>query len=223
MKLAPKLTLALFLGICVVFATNGFLEIRREIALFESVTRREHHLMGQGLSVSLAEVWAVEGESRALDLLRRVNETESGRVQIHWVWTDSPPGQPHHAGLPPDSLVQLERGDEVSVERSGGDTRSIATYIPVTLEGTRRGAIELVESLAEERRYVRGTVFQLIAATVLMALVSGAIALVLGVAFVGKPMRRLVDQARRVGAGHLGDRLSLNQKDEIGSSPGSST
>jgi len=44
----------------------------------------------------------------------------------------------------------------------------------------------------------------------------GGLAMVLGGWFVGRPIQRLCEQARRVGAGDLSTRLDLEQRDEIG-------
>src|SRR5262249_4136572 len=72
------------------------------------------------------------------------------------------------------------------------------------------------ESLAGERKYVRATIVQTLLATAALALVSAVVTTALGVWFVGRPMRALREQARRIGAGDLHARLSLKQRDEIG-------
>jgi signal transduction histidine kinase len=45
---------------------------------------------------------------------------------------------------------------------------------------------------------------------------SGVVAMALGVVFVGRPIRLLVEKARRVGAGDFDGELALRQRDELG-------
>jgi two-component system NtrC family sensor kinase len=52
--------------------------------------------------------------------------------------------------------------------------------------------------------------------TGVMAAVCGALVMLLGGWFVGRPIRALVDKARRIGAGDLSGPLVLRQRDEIG-------
>jgi len=51
---------------------------------------------------------------------------------------------------------------------------------------------------------------------VIMGAVCGALALLLGGWFVGRPIKALVGKARRIGAGDLAGPLTLGQRDEIG-------
>jgi two-component system NtrC family sensor kinase len=96
-----------------------------------------------------------------------------------------------------------------------GDDRRI-TYIPVSVDGRQRGALEVSESLSPERRFMRATELQVVATTGLMILLCAAIALGLGFWFVGRPMQALCDKARRVGGGDLSGPLMVRQRDEIG-------
>lgn len=67
-----------------------------------------------------------------------------------------------------------------------------------------------------QHRYVRATIANVVFATSALALVCGAMIIGFGVWFVGRPMRKLIEQARRVGAGDLSRRLVLSQHDQIG-------
>src|SRR5208283_4365944 len=57
---------------------------------------------------------------------------------------------------------------------------------------------------------------QIVQRTAIGALVAILSIAVVGFTFVGRPMRRLVDKARRIGAGDLSGPLDLRQHDEIG-------
>jgi signal transduction histidine kinase len=79
----------------------------------------------------------------------------------------------------------------------------------------RPAAVELSEPLAALQRHTRDSVLQ---TSVVMALflASSAVAVaLLGIAFIGRPMQKLVEKTRRVGAGDLGGPLQLRGHDEL--------
>src|SRR6185437_6472416 len=57
---------------------------------------------------------------------------------------------------------------------------------------------------------------QQVIATIAMAIAGTAVASIVGLWFVGRPMRRLVEQARRIGQGDFQYRTAVVQHDEIG-------
>jgi two-component system NtrC family sensor kinase len=67
-----------------------------------------------------------------------------------------------------------------------------------------------------QRQHARQTVRNTLLTTIVMVTVCGAIALLLGGWFVGRPIRSLVDKAQRIGHGDLSGPLALRQRDEIG-------
>src|SRR5262249_34189779 len=67
-----------------------------------------------------------------------------------------------------------------------------------------------------QRNFLRHTELQVLGTLVALILLGGAVAIWVGVIFVGRPMRQLTDQARRIGAGDLSHRITLAQRDEIG-------
>ena len=89
-------------------------------------------------------------------------------------------------------------------------------YAYVPIEDTHLGALEIAQSLRKESEFRRHAFGDQAVAALLTAIISTVLASVAGLAFVGRPMRWLVAQARRVGAGDLSQRLALRQRDEIG-------
>jgi two-component system, NtrC family, sensor kinase len=90
------------------------------------------------------------------------------------------------------------------------------TYVPLTIPGTRPAALELSEPLGPQRAFLRRSELHVVLTLAVMVVLSGLLALGLGMAFVGRPLRALADQARRVGGGDLSHRLDVSQRDEIG-------
>jgi two-component system, NtrC family, sensor kinase len=216
MKLARKLTLALMVGILLVLAGNAAYRVQREIALFERDSRRDSLLLGRTLAGSVARVWPTVGESQALDLVEDANQRE-GAVRIRWVWTDVPIVEPDAI----DTMPSLEEPGSwgsgvlqfVSQAKGKG---ALYTYLPVAVPGERPGAIEVRDSLVDERTYVRRTILQALVTTGVLVALCGGIASGLGVLLVGRPAASLIDQARSIGGGDFSRRLHLSQRDEIG-------
>ena len=216
MKLARRLTLWLLLGMSAVLVLSGTLRVKREIRLFESDMRHDQHLLGKVLGAAVTSVWEQEGELPARHLIARANAEEQD-VLIRWVWLAAPPGSPDAPRLSPAALADAARGREVvRTEPRDGHGGHVYTYVPVDVPGNRAGALELGESLSMERRYVRTSIGSTVAVTAAMAAVSALLASWLGVHLVGRPLRELVAQARRVGSGDMSARVPVRHRDEIG-------
>jgi two-component system, NtrC family, sensor kinase len=214
MKLAQKLTLFLVIGMCLVLALDFWIGVRRELDLHAADMRRDQHVTGQALGAAFAELWRTAGRERAQALVERTNRV-AGQSLIRWISLDASPSR-LGPQLPSSDVAALRQGREVQRASGSGGSERFFTYVPVRTDGVVSGAIEISESLAENRRYVRLMLYhQLATAGVLIGL-SGLIAILLGAAFVGRPIRILVDKTRRIAAGDLAQPLDLHQHDEIG-------
>jgi signal transduction histidine kinase len=78
------------------------------------------------------------------------------------------------------------------------------------------GFVELSESRAYERAYVRDTLVRAAWATLAAGILAALLAAALGMYMVGRPLGKLAQKARRIGAGDLSGRLDFSQRDEIG-------
>lgn len=217
MRLTRKLALALTCAILVVLGGNSIIRVRREVALFEENSRTDNELLGRAVAGAAALTFQRVGEEEALDLVEDANQRES-QVLIRWVWLDAPVGDERAPDLPVNSLAPIGRGETVELRATarGPVSDALYTYVPVHLPGPRLAAIELQESLATEQAYLRRTILQTSIATATLLALCAGITFGLGVLLVGRPVRRLVEQARRIGAGDLSLRIDVHQRDEIG-------
>jgi two-component system, NtrC family, sensor kinase len=216
MKLAQKLTLFLVLGMCFVLGLDYWMNVRRELRLHAADMRHDQHVTGQAFGVAFADLWNTGGRATALGLIDRANQA-SGQSYVRWIEFDAPPGSRFAPLLPRSALGDVARGREIGGTQAdpSGPGRFI-TYVPVRIDGRIPGALELSESLAETRRYVRSTLLNRIATVAALGALSGLIAVLLGATFVAAPIRSLVDKTRRIAAGDLSRPLDLHQRDEIG-------
>jgi two-component system, NtrC family, sensor kinase len=216
MKLFHKLTIAIVFGITLVMAGNALFQVRREAELFDADSSHDQHTVGRVLRASVEAVWRADGEQAARRLIADANESNTD-LTLRWVSLEPDPAAADAPEVPREQLPSVLAGRE-SVVRGrlpSGDDRRI-TYIPVAVDGIRRGALEVSESLSPERHFMRATELQVVATTALMVMLCAGIALGLGFWFVGRPMQALCDKARRVGEGDLSGPLVVRQRDEIG-------
>jgi two-component system, NtrC family, sensor kinase len=190
MRLARKLILATLAGMALVLAASAYVRITRELELFERDMIMDHAVLARTLANALPRVWADRGREQALSLLENVS-TADGRFRVRWVDGEAPPAP------------------AFSRERHYTD-------VPIQVNGQNVGFVELSESLAYERAYVRDTLVRAAWATLAAVLVAALLAAALGLYLVGRPLAKLAQKARNIAAGDLSGKLDLRQRDEIG-------
>lgn len=215
MRFARKLAYALWIGICLVYGVNGFERYRRESALFESDMARDHEVLGRGIAAAVAELWEDEGRDRALDIVERANAREP-LAQIRWVDLAAPAGDARAPLAPASSLALVSAGEFATWKDESAGPGRVCSYVPLRVGDVWIGAIEVSETLEAERDYLRASLLRMLTTFGSLALMSGIVAMALGVVFVGRPIRLLADKARRVGLGDFDGALELRQRDELG-------
>jgi signal transduction histidine kinase len=212
MKLTRTLTLFVMVGAVLVLTLYAWVSARREIALFDADMRRDHQTLGRAVAGAAAAVWRASGPERAAELVQLADRSED-ELTVRWVWVDD------QAGTPPTASdrSRLERGEEVSGFRATqGGPGVIYSDIPVPRAGPRRAAIEVAESLAVRDQYVRRSILTTAITALAIAVVASLVGALVGMSLVGRPVRDLVDQARRVAAGDFLQRVKPRRGDELG-------
>jgi signal transduction histidine kinase len=214
MRLTRKFLAAFTIAGTVVLGIYAAVLVHREVSFFDRDMRRDATFAGNTLARAVEKAWEREGEAAALSLVDRTDRS-IGHIQIGWVWLDDPRVL---SRLPAPARSELLEGQTVSerVEPDGNPVGALYTYVPVHTSSPRKGALELVEGLEQEREYLHETIRDSVVEAAVLLLASGVIVSVLGFLFIGRPMRLLVDKARRVGAGDLGGPINLPQRDELG-------
>lgn len=210
MRLTVKLVV--WFLVCVVLAVgiNGFYGARSELERYEADLAARHVVMGRVLRAAFGEVMDTDGEARAISMLDYTDK-RFRLVNIRWVHLDaSAPAERR----PLTELKNLEpiRHDQEVHEKDAGKLRS---YIPMQLEGRPISALEFSETLEGEQSVVRRAVVRELRSVAAVAFAIGIAAAILGVLFVARPMRRLVEHARRIGLGDLSPMAAAAGKDEI--------
>src|SRR3954467_11800307 len=137
MRLSRKITLLFLVPFVSMLAILGYRATRREIAIYESQVSTDLVLMGRALRPTFAEVWRVEGEARALQLLEAA-ERDVHEVKIQWVPRESMPRAVDVASELP--IVQKDPESDDSVGR-------VSVFLPVLDAKMPPGALVLSRSL----------------------------------------------------------------------------
>jgi signal transduction histidine kinase len=213
MKVTWKLTIALAATVLAVLSVNSVMRVQRETEVFEDDLEGDHRVLGRAVAGAAALVYRNGGADQALEVVEDANLREN-ELSIRWVWLDLPAGDRRG---PTAAITDLSPGQPRAIRGPGADgTKALYTYVGMNLPGARTAAIEIRESLAPQKVYVDNAIRSAVEAMLLMVLVCAVLVMVLGVAFVGRPVGALVAQARRIGLGDLATRLRPKRRDELG-------
>ncbi|CAN5923980.1 hypothetical protein BH11MYX4_BH11MYX4_06280 [soil metagenome] len=211
MRLTIKLVVWFFVCVVLALGINGFVGVRGELERYESDLAARHVVMGLVLREAFAEVMDSDGEGRAVSVLDYTDK-RFHLVDIRWVHLepDAPVERRPHISL--SRLAPLLSDREVH-DKADGKLRS---YVPMHIGGRSLSALEFSEPLDGERAVVRHAILRELRAVAVVAFAVGIAAALLGILLVARPMRRLVEQARRIGQGDLSPMpTSMRKNDEI--------
>jgi two-component system NtrC family sensor kinase len=218
MRLTAKLTAFILAAMLAVFAVRGYQSARRQMASAEHRARENALLVGRSLRPAVAEIWTGEGPAVALEMLSyaadRVRRTQ--QLELRFVQTSAEGGHGAQPLVRPERLAGLGHDEERIFEETVADSESLITYLPVFVQGQLVGALEVSGPLTERDNEFRAEIMQILGRSALAALAACLAVAVAGFYVVGRPMRRLVAKARRIGAGDLSGPLDLSQRDELG-------
>lgn len=199
MKLAFKLVSTLMLALIVVTAIHGCLAIEREVRIFEEEAQADAKRLGDALEESVSDAWQRDSHEGVLDLIRNASEYEH-TIEIHWVRFDARRGDPYCPTVPPERLtaVVIEEHLTVSATDAGG-TPYLHAYWPVDVDPAHEVGLEFSRSTAELEEKKRDVINRTLLLMASMVLLTGLVAALVGIRFVGRPLNRLVDKTRRTG------------------------
>lgn len=209
-RLAWKLAFGVTGVIVVVTGAKAVSRVHREAELFESEIAQHNRVLASVFAQVASKTWQRSGEQAAIEFVDSITPTTE-TVLVRLVWPDAErEREPHAAAARTTTWREL-------AQRAASPDGEERLYQYTMLEGVpRRAAIEVSESLREEHSYLQATLVRTALATGALVALSAVIVFALCHVFVGRPARRLVEHARRIGEGDLQSRLALPQQDEIG-------
>ncbi len=215
MRLTLKITTATLLGVVLLFSLHSYLSIQRERTQLKQRLSREALQLGQSLRVMLSDIWQIGGERAAVSFLDRSNLV-SGSFKVRWVWIDGQTAGRYRPQVAGKKLVALHQGRSLSLLLESPDGQDfLVTYLPLETERGRLGAIELSESLDEMHGYIQESLHRS-AVLVVTTIGSGLLLMaLLGSFWINRPVRKLTEQAERIGTGDFSTALTVSGRDEL--------
>jgi two-component system NtrC family sensor kinase len=218
MKLAAKLTVFILSAMLLVFVARGYQAARTQMLNAENRVRDNALLVGQALRPALVEIWAKEGAQVARGMLaytaKRVRRAQEIDLRLVRVDPSDEVGAPPRVAI--WKLHDFQRDEERAFVETIAGKETLLTYLPIYVEGTRSGALEVTSQLSARDQEFQAELSQIFNRTLLAALAAFLAVAFAGYTFIARPMRRLVDKARRIGTGDLAGPLDLRQRDELG-------
>lgn len=214
MTVARNLVWWLLAPICILLSLNAWVRVDREIELFDGDMRHDHINFAKGLGAAVVAVWATRGADLAQELVRDA-DPPSAEVNVYWVGLDA--GAPGERFAQDESIRQrLLRGETVHTRLPIGKDGTLATFFPLQPKNAQHTALLVTESLQPKQSYVRQSIRNSVLTTLAVIASCAVLASVVGAWLVGRPVQRLVDQARRIGLGELDARIAPARNDELG-------
>ncbi|QDV85697.1 sensor histidine kinase [Planctomycetes bacterium TBK1r] len=207
MKLAAKLILVFMLGVLGIVALFSWQTIRRQHDRDE-VRRAEHadDVVG-AITPAINEAFRNGG----VVTIQEAVEFSAQYVPSHDLrWVDGVKTEDA------PTKVTSRRVSRISVSDADG-SRVAHTFVPVVIDGTDAGGVEVSESMANHEHFIRGSLFASLLSLLGVATLSGVVIYFGGVQLVGKPLGKLIEQVHEIGDGKLSQPPALTSNDELGS------
>jgi signal transduction histidine kinase len=216
MKLAAKLVLVFLVGIVVLTGVNIFLALRHEEQEFDDETTAEARRLATTMEEVLTLVWRDQGQAGAIQLIQKASEREP-HLHVRWVYFDASPGDPHCPAAPPEQVRAILEGRLRPVRSRGPDGALYAhAYWPMAVQRDRRGGLEFSKSADDLQRNKWDAIYRNVIIATSTAAAMGLLVTLAGVVMVGRPVRRLIEKTRRIGAGDLSEPVHIKTHDELG-------
>ncbi len=219
MKLAAKLVFTCFLAMILLTGLTSYLLAKREYERAKEQQHNQTERVGAMIQESIELAYNSEGSE---GIIRAIQEhtVETGKTRIRWVWLDVSTNDPSHPAAPPTTLNDILSGkvDSIVTRREG--LPQLSTYYPLRVNDqnagkARPGALEVTGSLDEAEREAWRTIRTGLLSIAAMGVFCFGIIAWTGVRMVGRPLAKLTDKTRQIGAGNYDSVLELGGNDEF--------
>lgn len=217
MKLTLKLISVTVLCIIVLIGVDGYFNVRNEEEYFSNHTNDELVASGRIVAKLVANDWQPNGEQHHAAVFVGGIQEDASPIKIDWVDVDDLAAL-ETSGDPDahDIRADLRHDEPVTFKRSGfGRAGLLEAYVPVFVQGALVGAVKLSESLDVIGDFNRRTLLGALRLSTGVVLLGAVLAVLFGIRMIGSPLERLMDKARRVGAGDLSGSLHIRGASEL--------
>jgi signal transduction histidine kinase len=218
MRLALKLVFIFMLANIALAVVYGYVAMRRETALFQRQVSEEAEAMEPVMERLLTEAWTRQRDAGVRDSLQRYFGSQPQPMRVRWVWFDcSDPADDEFRPTAASNLITaVARQEHRVLETESPDgTGYFVIYWPMSLNPARQGGLEFSHPMAALTANQRDVVTRTGLLIVGMGVISGLLAVALGIRFIGRPLQKLIAKARLISIGKLDDPLHVRSHDEL--------
>jgi len=210
MKLAAKLTLSLASLAVLAIVADAWMEQRRRADLLAMDTAKDWRV-ARLLQANVETLWQENGPEVAERLVESTNEAIPQReILFKWLYE-----------LPEDLRLELpvKRLEGNVAWRylpgpAGSEMRYV--YVPLAPGGETQAAIVAGESLEPRDAFLRGNQVRSATTSLVVVMLSGLLAVVLGAFLVERPLKLIRHSVRALGEGRPSPPIQLRRRDELG-------
>jgi signal transduction histidine kinase len=201
LRIANTFALAFLACGVLVIAVYTYFASQRQARRLEASIGADLTAMASVLEPVLTAVWEDEGETRALEVVQRAANANKG-VAVRW--TNTPPGTSSRPEADARAVTSPLGKPAMAVRFQVGPAQH-GVVVELTREVPDRDAIAREELTSE------------ILAACGVAFLAAIVAKLLGDWVIGRPLERIVVQARRIGGGNLSEHLVVRGAHEVAS------
>jgi len=215
MRLAAKLMLVFLVVVMLQTALASYFSVRRAFERFEERQQQLASQLAEELDDDLAAAWrdrGVDGLSVAIEETR----PRRGDMVIHWVWFE--PYRMENGGSLFTIVEQrvAETGRIITTtDPNRAKSRMLQTYHPIDLQDAPRGGLEITASLAAVEQETRATIVTSLVSLGAMGFLVFGLVWIAGVRWIARPLDRLIEKTKRIGAGDFSQPLAVRGNDEL--------
>lgn len=213
MRLAAKLVLVFLAAVLILTAATSSLTVSRIYNQHEALAEE----LAERLRPTLVHAWNQDRQRGVQELVRQVDKTIT-MVEIRWVWFETQDDLDDTArpAVPGHLLQQVTETRITTISWPGENGETLLhSYVPIVLEPSRRGGLEISESTARLDRQAFEAILGTLGTMGALAVLSAVFIIVVGVRMVGRPLDQLIEKTRRVGEGDFSHPVEVHGHDEL--------
>ncbi|HVZ34571.1 MAG TPA: HAMP domain-containing protein, partial [Polyangiaceae bacterium] len=211
MRLSYKLSLGVGLALAVALGVDSVLAVERSVSEYEADLLTHTGQQAHTLAVSVSKLFTSFGDGGAIEVLDAANSASRG-VRAHWVTLRTLLNSTLE--LTNGELTRLRSGLQVT-RLVGAPERAAVAFSPVVIDRQVYGVVQVSQPAARRSALILGHAERTLTTAAALLLVSWIWASLIGVRWVGRPVRQLSAKAIRIGKGDFAEPLRLDTGDEF--------
>ena len=214
MKLTTKLIAITLLIMAILTVLVGWVTTSREWQLLKTEHEEIARTVADSSRDALLASWK-QGGDQAVERMAASAFQQISRLDVRWRWFQTRAEQSELGQSSKIVISELSVGRMyTTIQNRAGDGR-VHTYVPIVKSDTKLGGLDISDSVLRVGRRIKMIWWTTVGAVLSMFLFSGATIAWLGVQFVGKPLKKLVEKTERVSSGDFTQPLEFSSNDEL--------